>query len=464
LVDDGQFLDTTPLKEKGIQHVRSFFSEETRRDFAKRAEQIVAMREAGTLTYDSQDSQGLDHDWYEPLIHNEDLIRIATSVLGPDVCAAGWRILVKDKHYQKAVQIHQDWPYNKGDTRKLSMFLCLTPMSLANGGLIFLEESHFYGPQSMGPLDPSRYPAMDELCPDVEVGDLLLCDFLTWHYSLPPENDEERIMVQLNYQPASDASGSYLVAGKAPHNRLNLTRSRLDASSVPSVDLNAKAARRYWENGDLDRAGRYTRGLLFDDPDHAGAALLMCEILAADKDPSALSYLEKARIATRKLQVQIAALEQRFGLEPGPIEIIDEDMAAAPIASDRTSPWRPLGLSFYSQVADRPNSTAFPATLATPQEGWGYGAISDLIQTAGPATIRVRAKALDGKIGLCLISEDCSTLVSEQHVITPETGDSAVMIAFAADKSPARILLRNFDDAGNGGEVVVGGIDILEYA
>lgn len=455
MADFGHTLDTTELRQKGFQCIRNLFSDSLKADLLQRAADVIEARNMGVLTADSQDSQGFEYDWFEPLLRHESLVRIATSVLGPNVCGSGWRILAKDRHFQGDVHVHQDWPYNSGDTRKLSIFVPLTRVNQANGGLFFIEESHFYGPVSMGPIDRSRFPPLAEACPDVDVGDIILCDFLTWHYSMKAENDHERIMVQLNYQPASDSSSNNLVAGALPHHKALL--SRFDAVSVPSVELNAKQAQMYFDAGDLDRATRYARGLLFDDPDHAGAALLMCKILAQAHDPSALRYLEMARAAVAKHHAEVTAFDLSLGLSPASLP------AAAPSSSPVDSRWKPLTVAWSSAVPEFADLVG-PGTLGTPDIAWNYGAVSAPVTTDKPVTIRIKARALKGKVGLCLLTEDCSSLASEPYVLTPEEGDSTVMIEFAADNSPARILVRNHDDAGQKGELVIASLDVFEYA
>lgn len=449
--DVSHSIDVTPLKTKGFQHITGFLNDEVKKDLARRAEEIIQLRQSGKLTTHDQDSQGLDNDWFKPLLHIPELVALATSILGPDVCASGWRILAKDKHFKGEIHVHQDWPYNPGDTRKLTAFLPLTEVNKANGSLYFLEESHFYGPVSRGPIDISRFDPMVATCPSADIGDVIICDFLTWHYSLPSENERERLMIQINYQPASDASGSYLVAGKLPHNRRILS-SRFDAASVPSVELNAKQARSYFESGDIDRATRYARGVLFDDPDNASAAMLLYDILSQRKDPSALGYLEMARVSLAKLRGELAV---RDGAP-----LSSEDAAPAP--TDANTAWREVQLDWKSFVPTHPDVDLLPANLATPELAWGYGAISGLLDTQNPATVRIRAKALSGKIGLCLLDESCSELVSEQHVLEPGTGDATVMIAFHG-KASARLLVRNFDDDGVAGEIALQSVSILEY-
>jgi hypothetical protein len=113
----------------------------------------------------------------------------------------------------------------------------------------------------------------------------------------------------------------------------------------------------------------------------------------------------------------------------------------------------PITVAWKSFVPDIGDAAALPATLGTPEGAWTYGAGTDLIQTDVPAQVVIKAEALKGKIGLCLISEDYSKLASEQRLITPADGKTTVTLTFNADKSPARILVRNYADGGNAGQV-----------
>ena len=77
-----------------------------------------------------------------------------------------------------------------------------------NGGLIFLKGSHKYGNLQRGTIRREMFPAMEELAPDLEVGDIVLVDFLTWHYSEDAVIPGDRPLIQIVYQPSSD--GSYV--------------------------------------------------------------------------------------------------------------------------------------------------------------------------------------------------------------------------------------------------------------
>jgi hypothetical protein len=122
--------------------------------------------------------------------------------------------------------------------------------------------------------------------------------------------------------------------------------------------------------------------------------------------------------------------------------------------------FKPLYASWKSYVESHGDTDALPATLGTPEQSWAYGAATELVETDGPAVIRITAKALKGKIGFCLISEDYSSLASNQVMISPESGEATVELKFAPEKSPARLLVRNYNDKGKAGEVEVSSIEI----
>jgi ectoine hydroxylase-related dioxygenase (phytanoyl-CoA dioxygenase family) len=454
VVELAKRIDTTELRTKGVQVIRKFFSEAVVQDMHQRAREIVALRDAGKLTTYDQDSKGLPNEWFRPLMCNESVLGAVTSAIGPNVCTVGQRVLAKDKHFKFSVHVHQDWPYGSGDTRKVSVFIPLTPMNAANGGLTFIEESHQYGPVSRGAIDLSLLPPMNELCPDVEVGDIILCDFLTWHYSNNSSNGEERILLQFNYQPADDASSNDVVAGVRSHDKLLL--SRYDAVEFPQSEINGQAARRLLEGGQADRAFRYARGLLADDDQHAGAALMLAEVLSARGDPSALKYLETARAALRRQLEQLTALDKQYGIQT--------DVGAAPPPEADASPWKPLGITWKSAIEGQPDPQDVACTVVTSPHAWGYGLVSTPFQITETATIRVKARAHRGKVGFCLIGAGNGPLLSDQHHITPELGEAAVMILATPDYGQVHLVVRNFDDAGVSGEVTLESAEILSHA
>jgi hypothetical protein len=142
------------------------------------------------------------------LYRHPQLVELATSILGRDVALYMNRILVKDEHWGGPVAIHQDMPYFHGGQQKLSIFVPLSPTQAdgGNGGLKFVAGSHKYGSLERGTVDRSCFRFMPDIAPSLETGDIVMMDFLTWHYSETPVVQDERPLMQIVYQPSSDGS------------------------------------------------------------------------------------------------------------------------------------------------------------------------------------------------------------------------------------------------------------------
>jgi len=141
------------------------------------------------------------------------LVRLARQFLGDNLALYMNRILLKDTKWSGAVATHQDMPYFHGSQTKLSIFVALTPQDPANGALRFYAGSHKFGNIGRGDILVEKWPPMREVAPRMEVGDVLLMNFLTWHYSEAAVTPHERALLQIAYQPSSD--GSYTAGGMA---------------------------------------------------------------------------------------------------------------------------------------------------------------------------------------------------------------------------------------------------------
>jgi hypothetical protein len=124
----------------------------------------------------------------------------------------------------------------------------------------------------------------------------------------------------------------------------------------------------------------------------------------------------------------------------------------------------PITVAWKSFVPDVPSAFELPATFGTPSGNWTYGAATDLIVTSEPCEVVIKAQSLKGKIGISLLSEDYSKLASKEQMISPDQGATTIVLAFVPDKSPARLLVRNYGDGGNAGEVRIDSAEIRPTA
>jgi Phytanoyl-CoA dioxygenase (PhyH) len=188
---------------------------------------------------------------------------IASSVLGRDYCLLVSRFLIKDTSFSDRIMAHQDWPYFPGDTNKLNI-VPLTAAYPANGMLIFLKGSHLYGPLERGAIAIDRYPEFERLPITADVGDVLVADILTWHYSEPATEVSDRILAQIVYQPSSDPSSKYLVSGRI----LNpvFCAQRATPLEVQTTVISYCEAKAKFDVQDYDNAERISLGVLAADP------------------------------------------------------------------------------------------------------------------------------------------------------------------------------------------------------
>lgn len=291
-----------PLRAEGLQIVRAFFTGDAREDLLRRGREVLDGVASGAIERSGQFALGFDQAWFEPVFGDPRLLDLVAQALGPDLCICTWRILMKDHHFDGPINVHQDWPYFGGDTKKLNVFIPMTPMNEENGGLVFYEKSHLYGPLERGDIDVDRCASgLNAVCPDLEVGDVLLGDFLTWHYSAPAQAPKDRILFQLVFQPADDPSSAHLLRGKRRNSFL--APDRYSPLREPLSQLNVGVARGYLEAGDLARAEAFARGMLASDANHVGAALILSDVLTARGDAAgAEAALSQARAGLTYLQ------------------------------------------------------------------------------------------------------------------------------------------------------------------
>jgi len=152
------------------------------------------------------------------IYRHQDLVDLMEALFGGEnLCLYMKRLLIKDSLFDGDVSLHQDMPYFSGAQKKISVLIPLNTMNRANGGLVYLKGSHKYGMLQRGTIRLENFKKFEELNCDAEIGDIVVSDFLTWHYSVPAISKVERPLLQLVYQPSSDGSyGSSKLGVESP--------------------------------------------------------------------------------------------------------------------------------------------------------------------------------------------------------------------------------------------------------
>jgi hypothetical protein len=149
------------------------------------------------------------------LIHRHPILLDFIEQLYPDLGLYLQRFVIKDIHNREPVFLHQDYCYNLGWPEKTSLILPLGNMNPDNGGMVFYPGTHRLGYLGdAGELDPTVLaPDWPPIAPSLAPGDIALMHDCTWHSSPPRVSDQERILVQITYQPADDPSTAVLLRG-----------------------------------------------------------------------------------------------------------------------------------------------------------------------------------------------------------------------------------------------------------
>jgi ectoine hydroxylase-related dioxygenase (phytanoyl-CoA dioxygenase family) len=213
-----QAIHSQEYRDDGVTVVRQIFPRRVVDDLKTGWETLKQLIVDGAIVRNARFVSGVLPEPLSTLYRQQSLVRAAQTLLGAgDVALYMNRILLKDSTWSGAVAIHQDMPYFSGGLEKVSVFVPLTPTQArhGNGGLIFVKGSHKYGTLRRGTIRRELFAPMEDSAPDLEIGDAVLMDFLTWHYSEQAPAPDDRPMMQIVYQPASDGSYSSAEMGVA---------------------------------------------------------------------------------------------------------------------------------------------------------------------------------------------------------------------------------------------------------
>ena len=130
-------------------------------------------------------------------------------VMGEAPNLYSFRFVVKDGlNADRPVFLHQDSAYHCGGMTKASLFVALTPVNEARGGLAFFPGTHSFGHLGdAGEIRLDKVPAdCEPVIPDMLPGDAVLMNSHLWHCSGPNTSGEPRIIADMIMQPRHDMS------------------------------------------------------------------------------------------------------------------------------------------------------------------------------------------------------------------------------------------------------------------
>lgn len=188
-------------------------------DFGDRAAEILRQKSHVVLT------------WVDGLVRHPRILDTVEAVLGPDILCWSSSFFIKNARDPRFVSWHQDSIYWGLDTDAgtVSMWIALTPATVANGCMRILPGSHHKRLEHRQTDDPNNFLTHGQTL-DVDEsravdivlapGECCLFDVLVAHGSNPNPSDERRIGLAVRYirpslrQVRDTSDSAMLVRGK----------------------------------------------------------------------------------------------------------------------------------------------------------------------------------------------------------------------------------------------------------
>lgn len=286
--------DRDAFARDGFVILKNVFNEADKAELRGIYARMQALVADGKITRTAVHTAGDHAELFDRIDLMEPMRQAARAIIGENYCRLTSRFLIKDPAYNGPIPAHQDYPYFPGHPDKLNLFVPLTRCHPGNGMLIFLKGSHKYGPLERGTIAIDRYPQLERVQMDIDVGDLVICHFLNWHFSEGATETSDRVMVQTIYQPSTDPSSKYLVSGV----QLNDAQcsNRTEPLATRETDITLQNARVFFQHGALDACERTCLDMLSTDPENARVLILLRDVYAKRGDETqAAEYSRRAR-------------------------------------------------------------------------------------------------------------------------------------------------------------------------
>jgi ectoine hydroxylase-related dioxygenase (phytanoyl-CoA dioxygenase family) len=155
--------------------------------------------------------EGLAH-----IYRTKEFLDVAKIIFGDHVALYNHRFVIKDKHNDNNVFLHQDSCYHVGNLNKCSFFVPLSQANEQNGGMSFYLGTHKYGYLGdAGEIDKTKFKIQwPKVTPSLNPGDFVIMRSSVWHESGKNLAKIDRILADMILQPADDPTGCELLCGE----------------------------------------------------------------------------------------------------------------------------------------------------------------------------------------------------------------------------------------------------------
>ena len=150
------------------------------------------------------------------LSNETSLVRLASKLFAGNAGCTYPQIFRKNSEHRERVILHNDIMYMSGSYERFSVFVALTPITRANGGLILYPGTHHLGLLGdAGELNKDILPKeFSTVCPDLQPGDALIMHAALWHESYENMDGSERVYLEIKLSKANDPTAKIHLCGE----------------------------------------------------------------------------------------------------------------------------------------------------------------------------------------------------------------------------------------------------------
>ena len=153
--------------------------------------------------------------FFRNIYKDRQLKNIVKNFYNGNVGSDFYRIVKKDKVNTSPVFCHQDSGYQFGSFDRYSIFISLTNNNALNGGMVVYPSTHKFGYLGdAGQISEKITKNFEKICPDLEIGDVLIMHSSLWHESDKNFNMKDRIYLEIHIQDANEPSTKFIITGK----------------------------------------------------------------------------------------------------------------------------------------------------------------------------------------------------------------------------------------------------------
>ena len=161
--------------------------------------------------------------------NKNNLKKIVKNFYDGNVGSDYFRVVRKNSTNVKSVFCHQDSGYQFGSFDRYSLFICLTKSDYLNGGLVVYPRTHKFGYLGdVGEISKKITKKFFKICPELDMGDVLIMHSSLWHESEKNFEKKDRIYLEVHIQDINEPSTKYLICGK----KSNLMKIPFDKNKV----------------------------------------------------------------------------------------------------------------------------------------------------------------------------------------------------------------------------------------